>query len=118
MQSRINQIYSRKKERKKKTMIFERNIFEGRCSLEKERASIDKMIEKVRLHEIKREMYGDPYATNIRIHRRIRLHGKRVKNSRNARTRDRYCIILLSPMYNNIYIYITILFYNSLTVHI
>lgn len=88
--------------KKKKKMIFERNIFEGRCSLEKERASIDKMIEKVRLHEIKREMYGDPYATNIRIHRRIRLHGKRVKNSRNARTRDRYCIILLSPMYNNI----------------
>lgn len=86
-------------------MIFEENIFEGRCSLEKERASIDKMIEKVRLHEIKREMHGDPYATNIRIHRRIRLHGKRVKNSRNARTRDRYCIYCLLCTIIYIYIY-------------
>lgn len=100
MQSRINQIYSRKKERKKKNDDFRRKYIR-RTMLVGERTR-DKMIEKVRLHEIKREMHGDPYATNIRIHRRIRLHGKRVKNSRNARTRDRYCIILLSPMYNNI----------------
>lgn len=57
---------------------FSNEIYEGRCSLKKERASIDKIIEKVRL-EIKRETHGDLYATNIRIHGRIRLHGNVLK---------------------------------------